>query len=173
MNARRTIRPSRVAHATRWSVLFSSKRQDWATPDHLFRELNDEFHFTVDASATAENTKCPRYFSPEQDGLLQDWGQERIWCNPPYNAVADWLAKAHNSSRAGALCVLLIPSRTDTKAWHEHAMHASEIRFVRGRLRFGNAKHTAPFPSALVIFRPPIIEPVQLQLWDESDGEHR
>ena len=167
--------PSRQANAhtlarTRWSTLFSSRRQDWATPTDLYRDLDEEFHFTLDACAQPETAKCERYFTPDDDGLAQDWGRERVWCNPPYNELYAWLAKGDESSQRGALVVFLIPARTDTRAWHEHVMHASEIRFIQGRLRFGNSKNSAPFPSALVIFRPPITRPVQLSLFD-NDGQ--
>lgn len=149
----------------RWTTLFSSEYQDWPTPDDLFRILDEEFHFTVDACALPSNAKCARYYTPADDGLRQDWGVERVWCNPPYNETRAWLAKGCMSAERGALCVLLIAARTDNRAWHEYAMTASEIRFLRGRLRFGNAKHSAPFPSAIVIFRPITDRPAQLSMF--------
>lgn len=151
--------------AIRWATLFSSEYQDWTTPDELFRVLDGEFHFTLDACATPDNARCPRYFTPVDDGLVQDWGNEVVWCNPPYGNTRSWLAKARYSSQRGALVVLLIAARTDNRAWHEYAMTASEIRFLRGRLRFGEAKHHAPFPSAIVIFRPSTKGPEQLDLF--------
>jgi phage N-6-adenine-methyltransferase len=155
---------------TRWSTLFSSRRQDWATPQHLYDELTEEFRFTLDPCATRDNAKCERYFTPDDDGLSQDWAKHRVWCNPPYNELYARLRKGDESSRRGALVVFLIPARTDTRAWHEHVMHASEIRFIQGRLTFAGATNTAPFPSAIVIFRPPNVRPVQLSLFDNSTG---
>jgi phage N-6-adenine-methyltransferase len=166
MRAPATIRPDARATRTKWSPLFTSERQDWRTPPDLFKELDEEFHFTLDACALPHNATLPRYFTPDDDGLRQDWAQERVWCNPPYNNLAAWLAKGHDSARKGALCVFLIPARTDTKAWHNHAVHAHEIRFLKGRLKFGNATNSAPFPSAIAIFRPPLVLPVQLNLWE-------
>jgi phage N-6-adenine-methyltransferase len=152
--------------STSWPVLFSSRCQEWATPLDLFASLHEEFRFTIDVCALPENAKCARYYTPDDDGLVQDWSGERVWCNPPYNNLAAWLAKGHASARKGALVVFLIPSRTDTRAWHDHAAHAHEIRFLKGRLKFGNATNSAPFPSAIVIFRPPFVLPVQLTLWE-------
>jgi len=140
--------------AIRWATLFSSNYQDWPTPDDLFRILDAEFHFTLDACATPTNAKCDHYYTLFDDGCSQNWGTERVWCNPPYDETREWLAKGRESAQQGALCVFLIAARTDNRAWHEEAMNASEIRFLRGRLRFGNARNTAPFPSAIVIFRP-------------------
>ena len=170
-DSKRLTTSERTNRSMRWSVLFSSKRQDWATPQDLFRELDNEFRFSLDACATSMNAKCRRYFSPTQDGLHQDWGRERVWCNPPYDDIRSWLAKGHQSAQRGALCVFLIPARTDTIAWHEHVMQPNvEVRFIQGRLRFGNATNAAPFPSVLVIFRPPIVRPVQLSLFDNTTG---
>lgn len=164
-----TARTNKAAdQAARWSVLFSSNQQDWATPQDFFQEINAEFYFTLDACATNKNAKCPRYFTPTDDGLCQNGGTERVWCNPPYNNIARWLTKGHDSARLGALVVFLIPARTDTRAWHEHAVHANEILFLKGRLKFGNAKNTAPFPSAIIVFRPPQRQPLQLALFEPA-----
>lgn len=136
---------------------FSSATDEWATPQAFFDELDAEFHFTLDVCATSENAKCPRHFTRSTDGLSQPWGQERCWMNPPYGrAIGAWMRKAYEASMLGALVVCLIPARTDTAWWHEYAAKATERRFVRGRLRFGEAKHSAPFPSVVVIFRPTV-----------------
>jgi site-specific DNA-methyltransferase (adenine-specific) len=136
-------------------VHFSSASDDWATPQGFFDALDGEFSFTLDVCASASNAKCANYFTRITDGLSQDWRGERCWMNPPYGReIKAWMAKAAEASRRGALVVCLVPARTDTAWWHEYATHADEIRFVRGRLRFGAAKHAAPFPSAVVIFRP-------------------
>lgn len=131
-----------------------SATDNWATPQDLFDALHRKFRFTVDVAASPENAKLSRFYTVAEDGLSQDWSNERVWCNPPYGrAIADWMRKAYESSRMGATVVLLVPSRTDTGWWHDYAQKG-RIRFLRGRLRFGGAKNAAPFPNALVIFRP-------------------
>ena len=133
------------------SVHFSSETDNWATPQNLFDELNQRYGFELDVCASSENTKCSRFFSLEDDGLAQTW-QGVCWMNPPYGrAIKDWMAKAYDSSKNGAKVVCLVPARTDTAWWHDYAMKG-EITFLRGRLKFGNSKNSAPFPSALVVF---------------------
>jgi phage N-6-adenine-methyltransferase len=132
---------------------------EWSTPDPLYRSLDHEFGFTLDAAASAENHKCGRYFTVADDGLAQPW-TGAVWCNPPYGRViAQWVAKAYAESLAGATVVMLIPARTDTGWWHDYVIDGgAEVRFLRGRLNFGGNRksgHNAPFPSAVVIFRPP------------------
>lgn len=139
---------------SRFSVHFSSATDVWGTPWDLFHVLDAEFHFTVDACALPENAKCDRYFSPNDDGLRQEW-RGVIWMNPPYGrGIHRWLAKAADAANNGATVVCLLPARTDTRWWHDYVMQASEVRFLKGRLRFGNARHCAPFPSCIAIFRP-------------------
>ena len=136
-------------------IHFSSKTVEWATPQEVFDELDKEFDFTLDPYATDENAKCNRYFTKEEDGLKQDWGQERVFMNPPYGrTITRWMEKAYEASLMGATVVCLPPARTDTKWWHEYAMKG-EIHLIKGRLKFGGAKNSAPFPSAVVVFRPP------------------
>lgn len=137
-------------------ALLSSNHENWATPRDFFYRLNHEFNFTLDACASADNHKCDRYFTKEQDALSQDWGTERVFMNPPYGKnIGLWMRKAVEAARGGALVVCLVHARTDTKWWHENVQGlASEVRFVRGRLKFGGSKHNAPFPSAVVIYRP-------------------
>jgi phage N-6-adenine-methyltransferase len=135
--------------------LFSSLSPEWPTPDAVFDALNERFHFTLDACATPENAKCERYFTSDQDALQQEWAG-RVFLNPPYGRdIGHWLKKAYESSVHGATVVCLVPSRTDTDWWHSYCMKGS-IFFVRGRLRFGNAQNSAPFPSAVVVFEPPL-----------------
>lgn len=137
------------------SGMMSSLTDDWATPIVFFNQLNEEFHFTLDPCAYPYSAKCDRYFTAEDDGLVQDWGQEVVFMNPPYGrGIGVWLRKARLSALAGATVVCLIPSRTDTAWWHEEVMLAAEIRLVVGRLTFGDATSAAPFPSAVVVFRP-------------------
>ena len=134
-------------------ALFSSERQDWETPVELFNELDAEFGFEIDVCATAENAKCRSFFSPEQNGLMQSW-RGTCWMNPPYgSALPVWMAKAYTASLEGATVVCLVPARTDTKWWHDFAMRG-EIRLIQGRVRFGQAANAAPFPSAIIVFRP-------------------
>lgn len=131
--------------------LFSSNTDLWATPQDFFNKLNEEFHFEIDVCALPENAKCDKHYTPNIDGLKQEW-TGICWMNPPYGrAIGNWVKKAYESSQNGATVVCLLPSRTDTKWWHEYCMKG-EIRFVKGRLKFGGAKNSAPFPSAVVIF---------------------
>jgi phage N-6-adenine-methyltransferase len=136
------------------NVHFSSERQDWETPQYLFDGLNAEFGFELDFCATPETAKCQRYFTPDDDGLSQLW-EGSCWMNPPYGReIERWMRKAVESAFHGALIVCLVPARTDTRWWHKYATRG-EIRYLRGRLKFGKAKNSAPFPSAIIIFRPP------------------
>ena len=135
-------------------VMFSSKTEMWATPQDFFDKLNEEFHFTLDAAAIAENAKCKRYYTPEDDGLFQPW-EGVVWCNPPYGKqIGKWVRKGFESARGGATVVMLVPARTDTAWFHDYILGKAEIRFVRGRLKFGESKNSAPFPSMVVVFRP-------------------
>jgi site-specific DNA-methyltransferase (adenine-specific) len=128
---------------------------EWSTPQWFFERLDREFSFTLDVCASERNAKCVRYFTRGDDGLAQSWGRERCWMNPPYGReIGLWLAKALESSLGGALVVCLVPASTGARWWHDYVTKASELRFVRGRLRFGDAKHSAPFPSVVVVFRP-------------------
>lgn len=134
-------------------VMFSSKSENWETPQRLFDDLNREFRFTLDVCATAQNAKCAMYYSPAQNGLSQPWNGV-VWCNPPYGRkVGMWVKKAFASASEGSTVVMLLPARTDTKWFHEYIYHRAEVRFLRGRLKFGGAKNSAPFPSMVVIFR--------------------
>lgn len=134
-------------------VMFSSKTDMWATPQGLFDQLNEEFHFTVDVCAIPENAKCEKFFTPEINGLKQEW-EGVCWCNPPYGReIGKWVEKAYIASTFGATVVMLLPARTDTKWFHEYIYNKAEIRFIKGRLKFGNSKTAAPFPSMVVIFR--------------------
>jgi phage N-6-adenine-methyltransferase len=135
-------------------VHYMSQRQDWETPQYLFDGLNAEFGFDRDVCATPENAKCREFFSPDDDALAQRWDGV-CWMNPPYGrGIERWMKKAFRSAQDGATVVCLVPARTDTKWWHQYARRG-EVRFLRGRLKFGCAKNSAPFPSAIVIFWPP------------------
>ena len=124
----------------------------WATPQKFFDKYNEEYRFTLDPCATSDNAKCPIYFTEADDGLKQQWTGS-VWMNPPYGReIIKWMKKAYESSLQGATVVCLVPSRTDTKWWHDYAMKG-EIEFIKGRLKFGDAKNSAPFPSAVVVFK--------------------
>ena len=136
------------------SVHFSSLSKEWTTPNELFHALNAEFGFTLDPCSTHANAKCVRHFTREENGLTRTWGKAIVFMNPPYGReIAHWMKKAYESSCYGATVVCLVPSRTDTRWWHEYAM-LGEIRFLMGRLKFGKSTNSAPFPSAIVIFHP-------------------
>lgn len=134
-------------------VIFSKNSDEWETPISLFEYLNYEFNFNLDPCCTLINRKCDFFFTKEDNGLIQDWGGYRVFCNPPYSNISNWVKKCYfESLKPNTLVCLLIPSRTDTKYFHEYIYNRSEIRFIKGRLRFSNAGN-APFPSMLVIFR--------------------
>lgn len=136
------------------AVHFSSRSDEWETPRWLFDALNAEFGFDLDPCCTKENAKCARFFTRDVDGLKQTWGDSTVFMNPPYGrSIGRWMRKAYESAEDGATVVCLIPARTDTQYWHRYAMKG-EIRLIRGRIKFGGAKSGAPFPSAVVIFRP-------------------
>lgn len=139
--------------------LYSSASEEWPTPQSFFDTLDREFNFTLDPCATIENAKCPLYFTKSIDGLAQDWGRHVVFCNPPYGrAILRWARKSCEAAVQGALVVLLVPARTDTRWFHDWVYgKASEIRFVRGRLRFGQSTASAPFPSLVAVFRPPSV----------------
>lgn len=134
--------------------MMSSTTDEWATPQDFFDGLNQEFGFGLDVCATAENAKCDAYYTKKQNGLAQAWHKSAAvcWMNPPYGRqIGAWMKKAYEESQKGATVVCLVPARTDTAWWHDYAMRGS-VRFVRGRLKFGGGKNSAPFPSAVVIF---------------------
>lgn len=136
------------------SVMFSSATDQWATPQEFFDKLHEEFHFELDACADETNHKCEMYFDRETDGLSQEWDRT-TWCNPPYGKeIGKWVAKAaEQSEKHGVTVVMLLPARTDTRWFHDYIYGRSEIRFVKGRLKFGGGRNPAPFPSMIVIFR--------------------
>jgi phage N-6-adenine-methyltransferase len=146
----------RKAKQTQHKVYHRSLTVEWGTPQAFFDCLDGEFGFTLDVAAQAGNAKCARYFTPEVNGLAQPW-EGVCWMNPPYGAtIGAWVAKASESALQGATVVCLLPVRTDTKWWQRYCVPPVEVRFVPGRLTFGGAANPAPFPNALVIFRPPV-----------------
>lgn len=137
-------------------AMFTSKTNEWATPQAFFDELDKEFNFTLDPCATPQNAKCARYFTKEIDGLSQSWYGEIVFCNPPYGRdLSKWVAKAYTETLSGGatLVVMLIPARTDTSYFHDYIYKKHEVRFIRGRLHFNESKCAAPFPSMVVVMR--------------------
>jgi site-specific DNA-methyltransferase (adenine-specific) len=135
--------------------LYSSRSEEWPTPPGLFAQLDAEFNFTLDPCATLLNAKCKRFFTKDEDGLVQDWGHEIVFCNPPYGKhMRDWARKCYEASLTGATVVLLAHSRTDTRWFHEWVYGKAELRFLKGRLKFGGSDQSAPFPSLVAVFRP-------------------
>jgi len=139
------------------------KTDVWATPQNLFDALDKIFNFDLDVCALPENAKCERYFTPELDGLKQDW-TGTCWMNPPYGReISSWIEKAVETANHGHTVVGLLPVRTDVVWWQQHILHR-EIHYIKGRLKFGGSKHNAPFGCALVVFRP-CLKDVR---WDRS-----
>ena len=137
------------------SVHYTSNSNEWTTPQEFYNRLDSEFNFDLDPCSDGYNAKCERFFTKEDDGLIQDWSNSTVFMNPPYGrAIKDWIRKAYEESKKGSTVVALIPSRTDTQYWHNYVMKAEEIRLVKGRIKFGEGRNSAPFPSAVVIFNP-------------------
>ena len=148
-------------------VLFSSDKNNWETPQALFDALNEKYKFTLDAAASHENHKCKRYFTAKENGLIQDWGGERVFCNPPYGntETGEWTKKCYEEAqKPGTTVVLLIPARTDRKSFHKYINKKPgvSVEFLEGRLAFeinGEPMRgkrgeimKAPFPSMIVEF---------------------
>jgi phage N-6-adenine-methyltransferase len=134
------------------NVHFSSETDLWATPQDFFDKQNAIYNFTLDVCATDDNAKCKKYFTKNDNGLNKEW-HGVCWMNPPYGReIKQWMHKAYKESLKGVTVVCLVPARTDTVWWHDYAMKGN-IEFIKGRLKFGNAKNSAPFPSALVVFK--------------------
>ena len=137
-------------------LMFSSKTCEWATPQDFFDRLNAEFKFTLDPCASAENHKCDKYYTKVEDGLIQDWSGETVFCNPPYGReIGRWVCKCFHEVFDGKCpcAVMLIPARTDTRWFHDYIYNKAEIRFIPGRLKFNSQKNSAPFPSMVVVFQ--------------------
>lgn len=134
------------------AVHYSSKTPEWSTPQAFFDTLDAEFDFTLDPAATKENAKCKKFYTEEENGLKQDWKGERVFVNPPYGRViGDWVKKM---SESGAeVCVALLPARTDTRWFHQYIYGKAQVRLLKGRLKFGDSKTSAPFPSMVVVWK--------------------
>ncbi len=139
--------------------LFTSRTDEWPTPQSFFATLHAEFRFTLDPCASQANAKCPVFFTKDDNGLAHDWAGHRVFCNPPYGGrtMREWARKCYEASRDGALVVLLANARTDTLWFHDWVYGKAELRFVRGRLKFGDGTQPAPFPSLVAIYHPPTL----------------
>lgn len=139
-------------------VLYSSNKTDWETPQDLFDKLNSIFHFNLDVCASKENAKCEKFYTEEEDALSREmiW-LGTCWMNPPYGrCISEWMENAlHCSVEYKSTVVCLVPARTDTKWWHDYVAKG-EIFYLKGRLKFVGARNSAPFPSAIIVFRPKI-----------------
>ena len=140
-------------------VLLSSGKDDWETPIQFFNKLNEEFKFTLDPCCCIKNAKCDKFYTKNEDGLNQNWEREIVYCNPPYSKKTKdnpgqeaWIKKCYEEGKKTTV-VMLLPSRTDTIAFHKYIYGKAEIRFLKGRLKFVGAKATAPFPSMVVIYK--------------------
>ena len=137
-------------------VMFSSKDLEWRTPKGLYDYLDARFHFTLDPCTSEDNPMgAPKFYTEKEDGLAQSWAEEIVYINPPYGReYPKWVKKAYEEVYEGDcfMVVLLLPARTDTKVFHEYCVHG-EIWFLKGRLKFGDSKNSAPFPSMVVIFK--------------------
>lgn len=146
-------------------VLFSSKSNEWETPQDLFDKLDSQCHFTLDPCCTHENAKCLKHYTQQENGLLQDWSNDIVFCNPPYGReIGEWVKKAYDEAIKGAKIVMLIPARVDTKWFHQYIYNKEtegiRVEFIKGRLKFTNRTSPtwkektfpATFPSMLVYF---------------------
>lgn len=125
-------------------VLFSSQSDHWSSPVVIHSGLTNEFDLNFD----------PNPLLSKEDGRKVKW-MGRVYCNPPYSRIGEFIRKGlfHLASKDCSILVYLLPARTDTAWFHDFCLHADEVRFIRGRLKFGNAKNSAPFPSMIVIFK--------------------
>lgn len=161
----RTAKATKTEKSRLNTALFTSRSEEWGTPQHVFRPLHSEFRFQVDVCATSENAKCKVFFDKSVNGLDREWSPFRCWMNPPYGGqISNWVKKAFLESQRGALVVCLVPARTDTQWWHTWVMKAAEIRFVAGRIAFGDGKQSAPFPSCIAVFYPELENPYKLSV---------
>lgn len=145
------------------SIHYSSGNDHWTTPIELFNALNALWGFTVDVACEIETALCPKFYTPAEDGLMQDWSNETWWMNPPYSDLKPWLQKASASHRynENSNGLILVPSRTDTKAFQDYAVpDCTCMCFIKGRIKFGDPnntdpnkkQHPAPFPSVIIVF---------------------
>lgn len=166
---RRNRMPMKTPVQGKLKVHFSSETDEWATPRFLFEALDAEFGFTLDPAATPVNAKCRRFFTRLEDGLAQNWTGHTVFLNPPYGReIGLWVRKAFLTAASGSVVVCLLPARTDTRWWHDYVSRG-EVRFLKGRLQFEGGQHCAPFPSAVVVFRPWKVAPSYVEIRNEQE----
>lgn len=146
-------------------LMFSSATNEWGTPQSFFDRLDKIFGFTLDPCANASNAKCSNFFTMEENGLKQDWSGHVVFCNPPYGrSLKHWVRKCYEEGcKSDTTVVMLVPSRTDTRYYHDYIMKARKVYFVKGRIKFENpdkTKNSAPFPSLVAVFDGPDQVPV-------------
>ena len=148
-------------------ILLSTGKDDWETPREFFRQLDQEFHFTLDPCCTHKNAKCKKHYTKEENGLVQDWGSKTVFCNPPYSKAGRqdaWVKKGCEESRKeNTTVVMLLPARTDTRRFHQYILGKAEVRFIQGRIAFEvngepirdrkGKPMGAPFPSMVVVWK--------------------
>jgi phage N-6-adenine-methyltransferase len=162
-NAERQAAYRRRLKSRSLPIQFRSKTDEWETPEGLFAELDAEFHCALDVCANPDNAKCDLFFTRYENGLVQKW-EGVCWTNPLYGlALRQWVKKAYESAQVGATVVALLPARTDTQWWHDYVLPHADIRYIRGHMKFNGVENSAPVPSAIVIFRPPLAQPIQEQ----------
>lgn len=149
----------------------TSKDQTWETPQWLFDVLNDEFNFNLDVCALPDSAKCERYYTPTDNALIQSWDGV-CWCNPPYIEIEKWLRRGEYFAMRGSTIVYLIPARTDTKYWWRYCIKG-QIRFLKGRLKFGTDNNSAPFPSAIIVFYPQLPDSKKGTLWIDYKKQYK
>jgi phage N-6-adenine-methyltransferase len=149
-------------------VLFSRKSDEWSTPQHIFDKLNAKYNFTLDPASDGVNNKCAKHYTPQTNGLAQSWNGENVFINPPYSKTYDWVKKAHTEAKDnGVTTVMLLPARVDSRWFHEFCLDpilVKSLTFIKGRLKFGSSKNSAPFPSIIVEFGSPNKTPTQPEI---------
>lgn len=155
------------------SVHFQSGNKEWETPEAFFKPYEKEFNIKLDVCATAENAKCKAFFDKKINGLHASWamvhdlvrdGEVACWMNPPYGrGIEKWVKKAYDEALKGVTTIALLPARTDTSWFHNHIYNKHEVRFLKGRIKFVDAEGSAPFPSMIVVFQPPV--PTNVRKW--------
>lgn len=141
------------------------QKDKWKTPDHIFEHLNNIFKFTLDPCCEIDSAKCSKYFTELENGLIQDWSTDIVFCNPPYSRgnIDLWMEKCFHESLKGATVVALIPISSSAKWWHRYVIGKADIKYYEGRIRFVGAEFTAPFSSCLAIYNSSIIIPESIK----------
>jgi phage N-6-adenine-methyltransferase len=132
-----------------------TQKDKWGTDPKIYKPLNAEFGFTLDPCCEADTALCEKYYTQKENGLIQDWQGETVYCNPPYSKgnIDLWMEKCYNESlKPNTTVVALVPVSTSARWWHAWVMNKAEMRFIEGRVRFVAAPFTAPFSSVILVF---------------------